>query len=271
MEDLYRSSAKLPSLNPKHSIPFEQKFEVNLTALYSKILEFQARALCYLRKHPVTQLFNDMFKQGGWDALLQGIKESEDSTKTFTALIDAEEMRRRLEELRNTQENNRMWQIMSSRDEKAKKFLRMLYTCPYRDRKERNGERVPDTCEWFTNHSLFQNWNKNQQSSLLWVSADPGCGKSVLAKYLVDQVLSSTSKRTTCYFFFKDDFPDQKSAANAICAILRQLFLVKPHLLRDSILDRLDIDGDKFTQSFHDLWSTLTSVAADQNAGAVLA
>jgi hypothetical protein len=251
-------------------MPFKQKFEANLTVLYSTILEFQARALCYLRKHPVTRLFSDMFKQDRWNALLEDIKEYKDSTRSFTALIDAEEMSRRFEELRNAQEKDRMWQNVSARDEKAKNFLKMLYTCPYRDRKERNGERVPGTCEWFTNHSLFQSWNKNQGSSLLWVSADPGCGKSVLVKYLVDHILPSTSKRTTCYFFFKDDFTDQKSATNAICAILRQLFLAKPHLLRDSILDRLDIDGDKFPQSFHDLWSTLTSVAVDHNAGEIV-
>jgi hypothetical protein len=97
---------------------------------------------------------------------------------------------------------------MSARDEKVKRFLKMLYISPYRDRKERNIERVSGICEWFTNHSLFQNWNKNQRLSLLWVFVDPGCGKSVLVKYLVDHILLSISKRTTYYFFFKDDFMD---------------------------------------------------------------
>jgi hypothetical protein len=270
MEDLYRSRAKLPSLEPGHSISFQSEFEAHLTVLYSQILEFQARALCYLRKHWVIQSFSDMFKQNGWDALLNSIKVSEDSARRFTALIDAEEMKRRFEELRNAQEEDRMWQKLSARDEKAKGFLKMLYTCPYRDRKDRNVERVPGTCEWFTNHDVFQNWKESQMSSLLWVSADPGCGKSVLAKYLVDHVLPSTNKRTTCYFFFKDDFADQKSATNALCAILRQLFLAKPQLLRDSILEKFDTDGDKFTQSFHDLWNTLISVAADQHAGEIV-
>jgi hypothetical protein len=102
------------------------------------------------------------------------------------------------------------------------------------------------------------------------VFADPGCGESVLAKHMVDHVLLNTSERTTCYFFFKDDFLDQKSAANALCAILRQLFLGKPHLLHDSILTKLETDGNKFIQSFHDLWSTLIRVAADGNAGEIV-
>ena len=270
MEDLYRSRANLPSLDQNNSAPFQQKFEEHLVASYSNILEFQARALCYLFKHTVIRLFNDMFKQDGWDGLLKDIQESENSIRNFTTLIDREEMISRLEELRKAQEKDRIWVKLSARDEKAKKFLQTLYTCPYRDRKERNSERVPGTCEWFTEHPRFKNWDENQRSNLLWVSADPGCGKSVLVKYLVDCILPSTSKRTTCYFFFKDDFPDQKSATNAICAILRQLFLAKPRLLRDTILDKFETDGDKFIQSFDDLWSTLTSVAADHNAGDIV-
>src|SRR5436190_1011283 len=60
-------------------------------------------------------------------------------------------------------------------------LLKKLYTSPYRDRKDRNPERIDGTCEWFTNHPLFRDWQGSKTSSLLWVSADPGCGKSLLA------------------------------------------------------------------------------------------
>ncbi|OQV03529.1 NACHT domain-containing protein [Cladophialophora immunda] len=159
---------------------------------------------------------------------------------------------------------------MEERDRETKQFLRTLYTCPYADRKDRNRERIAGTCEWFIHHSIFQNWKSDQGPSLLWVSADPGCGKSVLAKYLVDHIFPTTIEQTTCYFFFKDDFTDQKSAVNALCAILRQLFLAKPHLLQDSILDRYDVDGDNFLRSFRELWSTLITVATDQKAGEIV-
>ncbi|KAF4620145.1 hypothetical protein G7Y89_g14675 [Cudoniella acicularis] len=41
---------------------------------------------------------------------------------------------------------------------------------------------------------------------------DPGCGKSALAKYLIDSVLATTESRTACYFF-KDDFKDQRKTS----------------------------------------------------------
>ena len=104
---------------------------------------------------------------------------------------------------------------------------------------------------------------------MLWVSADPGCGKSVLAKYLVDSVLATTESRTTCYFFFKDDFEDQRSIVCALCCILRQLFLQKRILLSEKIFEQFEMDGEKFTGSFNGLWDAIISAAEDKSAGEI--
>ncbi|RYP16757.1 hypothetical protein DL765_004934 [Monosporascus sp. GIB2] len=105
---------------------------------------------------------------------------------------------------------------------------------------------------------------------MLWVSADPGCGKSVLAKYLVDFILPTTESRTVCYFFFKDDFEDQRSLTGALCCLLYQLFMHKRTLLSDAILDHFEIAGEKFTSSFCELWQALISAAQDENAGEII-
>ncbi|KAE8398358.1 hypothetical protein BDV37DRAFT_31958 [Aspergillus pseudonomiae] len=248
---------------------FGTEFEETLTQLYAKVLEFQARALCYLGKHSITQLLSDMFKHDGWDALVQGIDRLEVSEKRFADLLDAVEVREKLQTLQSSIDKSQLWQTTTARDEKASKLLRLLYTCPYKDRKERNNDRVPGTCEWFTSHVQFQSWNQNNGPNLLWVSADPGCGKSVLVKYLVDAVLP-TRTRTVCYFFFKDDFEDQRSSTSALRTILRQLFLAQPHILHDLILDKVEADGAQLTDSFCDLWEILTSVANTPSSGEVV-
>ncbi|KAK6500411.1 hypothetical protein TWF481_010755 [Arthrobotrys musiformis] len=61
-------------------------------------------------------------------------------------------------------------------------LLNKLYKSPYQDRKERIPDRIPGTCEWFLTHERFRDWRDCISSKMLWVSADPGCGKSVLAK-----------------------------------------------------------------------------------------
>lgn len=149
-------------------------------------------------------------------------------------------------------------------------ILRRLYTTPYEDRKDRNPPRVPGTCEWFISHELFKEWERSKSSRMLWVSADPGCGKSVLVKHLVDSILQTTESRTVCYFFFKDDFSDQRNVVSALRCILRQLFLKKPLLLSDQVLRQFVTGGKTFVSSFSELWKTLVQVSKDPNAGEVI-
>ncbi|KAJ2987975.1 hypothetical protein NUW58_g4219 [Xylaria curta] len=139
-------------------------------------------------------------------------------------------------------------------NDKRSDLLRRLYILPYEDRKDRNPERADGTCQWFTNHQHFQNWQESKTSNLLWVSADPGCGKSVLAKYLADDVLSPTNSRITCYFFFKDDFADQRSPEYALRCILRQIFIQNPALLSNTILGLFEQGGETLLNSFRGLW-----------------
>ncbi|KAM6483960.1 ankyrin repeat-containing domain protein [Trichoderma sp. SZMC 28011] len=148
-------------------------------------------------------------------------------------------------------------------------IMRRLYKSPYKDRKDRNPDPARGTCEWFIAHKLFLEWQESKRSTTLWVSADPGCGKSVLVKHLVDSVLPRAS-RTTCYFFFKDDFEDQKNVSSALCCILHQLFEQKRVLLSEAILDDFEMYQEEITGSFERLWTTLLKVADDRNAGEIV-
>lgn len=152
-------------------------------------------------------------------------------------------------------------------------WIHVLNVCPYRERKDLNPQRVEGTCEWFTSHPYFQSWVASNLASLLWVSADPGCGKSVLARYLVDERLRG---QTICYFFFKDGFDDQKYAVTALCCILRQLFKQRPACFSDEILQKLEEDKDveggrkKPPKSFHDLWDLFVTAAAGSTGDEVV-
>jgi len=149
-------------------------------------------------------------------------------------------------------------------------IFKTLHTSQYRDRKDRNPDRVPGTCEWFMEHDHFRQWRESTSSTMLWVSADPGCGKSVLAKYLVDSKLPTTESRTTCYFFFKDDFEDQRSATSALCCILHQLFEKRGVLLSTKIIERFEAYGERLTGSVGELWDLLVMVSQDKNAGEII-
>ncbi|KLU92677.1 hypothetical protein MAPG_11665 [Magnaporthiopsis poae ATCC 64411] len=135
--------------------------------------------------------------------------------------------------------------------------------CCYQQGKDRNPEPAPGTCKWFTSHTDFRVWLGSDTSSLLWISAAADCGKSVLAKYLVDEKLmpEDPGSRVICYFFFGDEFEGQKSAEAALCCILHQIFTQSPQLLTAEILGRLERHGSRAFGSFRDLWAVLVDVS----------
>ncbi|EGX53861.1 hypothetical protein AOL_s00004g520 [Orbilia oligospora ATCC 24927] len=156
-------------------------------------------------------------------------------------------------------------ELLESLESKRKKLLRTLYKLSkteYENQKNQNPVRVPGTCEWFTNHQIFQDWKSSPSSKMLWVSADPGSGKSVLARYLIDSVLS-TPGSTICYFFFKEDLEEQKKATTALSSILFQLFTANRSLICDKILDRYEIVEESFSSSFHELWRAFLIAASN--------
>jgi ankyrin repeat protein len=130
--------------------------------------------------------------------------------------------------------------------------------------KDRVQDRVEGTCNWFLQHSNFQRW-LNQVSGPLLVSADPGCGKSVLAKYLVNHVLPASA--TVCYFFFKDQ--DQNTARQALCALLHQLFSQKPCLLKHA-MEQYKQNGKGLIHSTNSLWTILGEAIQDSQAGPII-
>lgn len=130
--------------------------------------------------------------------------------------------------------------------------------------KDRIANRVEGTCSWFTQHTYFQDWLA-QESGPLLVSADPGCGKSVLAKYLVDVVLPRES--CICYFFFKDQ--DQSTMRQALCALLHQLFHRQPALIKHA-LPQFEADGESLRNSTASLWKVFEASIKDPQAGSII-
>jgi ankyrin repeat domain-containing protein 50 len=142
--------------------------------------------------------------------------------------------------------------------------LQCLYTSDYESHRRRNPDRVPGTCEWFLRHQKYENWRQEQSSSFLWVSADPGCGKSVLASFLVEELKSQESQAilpgNVYFFFFKSDNTEQSSAVYALCALLHQLLTTQNRLVRHAI-PQFEQKGRRIAEEFDTLWSIFTTAA----------
>ena len=108
--------------------------------------------------------------------------------------------------------------------------LKRFKTYDYESTKMSATRRIDGTCEWFVQNVDYQRWRQKTTKGLLWYSADPGCGKTVLARYLVDEVYCASP--LVLYFFFQRQHRQHHALSTAICAILHQLYRYRPHLLQ---------------------------------------
>ncbi|TEY39703.1 hypothetical protein BOTCAL_0453g00070 [Botryotinia calthae] len=276
----------------------------HIIELYQHILDFQFRSvLRFYRSHyknfgrdsiqyenwsemktTINNLDENVRKDLGQMNALVSTQELENlSVKAYQSLLNmqqllsiAEEQLGVIKEHRNIsskqlQVQEEIVKNMSTKDEeKCHQIFRLTKDNKdesYEWYKHRVEDRVEGTCQWFLNHEHFKTWLK-QDSGPLLVTADPGCGKSVLAKYLIDDGLPKLSSATTiCYFFFKDQ--DQDTVKQALCALLHQLFSHKPSLIRHAMPEFRD-NGPSLAGITELLWKILEKAGADPETGPVI-
>lgn len=128
---------------------------------------------------------------------------------------------------------------------------------------------VLGTCKWILKHQEFEWWEAADHSALLWISANPGCGKSVLAKYLIAYLQSSmeddSSKTNLCYFFFKEGLEEQDNASSAVSVLLHQLYTWQHPLIRHALPKYLSTNRRVFN-SFSSLWKIFIDSLCDSTA-----
>ncbi|KAK8101508.1 hypothetical protein PG999_011882 [Apiospora kogelbergensis] len=156
-------------------------------------------------------------------------------------------------------------QDLSKRQQvKQETFLKSLGPNSYRQHKDRNPPAVPGTCSWILCRKEYTNWLQSPISSLIWLSANPGCGKSVTCSFLIDNMERGTGSASTlvCYWFFKSDNTQQRSAVSALRGLLRQVMEAQPRMTAavETAMARKPLDN------IPNLWKALTvATGCDQN------
>ena len=155
------------------------------------------------------------------------------------------------------------------RPKEHSKCLRALYTSDYEALKRSVPSRLSGTCTWFSEHPQYLKWHQELDSSLLWLSADAGCGKSVISSYLVDELIGAESQAElpgiVCHFFFKDDI----DGILALQAVLHQLFTQSPSSVKHAI-GEYNSKGKGFTKEFDTLWNIFLDVICDSESRIVI-
>src|SRR5271168_5417275 len=75
---------------PQDMADLSKKYEDKITQLYSRILEYQARAVCQLSSNPVAQYLRDVFKVYDWKEMLVKIQNLDLSCTHLAGAMDAD-------------------------------------------------------------------------------------------------------------------------------------------------------------------------------------
>ncbi|KAH8425286.1 uncharacterized protein LDX57_003044 [Aspergillus melleus] len=94
--------------------------------------------------------------------------------------------------------------------------------------------RVPGTGDWIRTEQLFRAWT-DQENPVLWVSGNPGSGKSFLSENIISflqemhpQGVNHPSRTSIGYFFFKDSNPETRSFHRALRDLAYQIYQNDP-------------------------------------------
>jgi ankyrin repeat protein len=154
----------------------------------------------------------------------------------------------------------------SEKEKKVREAFRIDTGQPdYKFWKDNTKDRADDTCEWFLKHSSYHSW-LDKETGVLLVTANPGCGKSVLAKYLIDKELPSrqTTSSMVCYFFFKEKI--QETLRQALCALIYQLLFQDRNLIAHAMDYFTDgEEGKKSITSVNVMLEILEQIIRDKN------
>ena len=204
------------------------EYEEAVIDLYKAILLYQLRFYHHLERHSVTRSVRNLGRLDDWEGWKKAIRGADAECQNFENFFDKvaerdswikQDSAMKKQSWIQAQILNAINDASNERrvlyaDRREERLLQTL-SSRYEEQKNINPKRVDGTCEWFLQSAEFQEWNNAKQSCLLWLSAGPGCGKSVLSKCLVDEDMISGNLSTSivCYFFFqrRSGRPDDRS------------------------------------------------------------
>ena len=266
------------------------RFQERSVSMLSCIIEYQARTACQCTRNTAVRYFRDVMKSDDWKELLATIKQCDEACTSMARTLKAQrydgqikELFTRLETLSAATdkllavEHQTLDAVQTGfKSEKTRReaelerqCLDAFWTTKYEKHKAAVPLRVPGTCQWFTQHDRYIAWKATTGVDLLWLTADPGCGKSVISRYLVEEELAASSDQVTCYFFFKSDNNEQVSLENALCAILHQIFVQRSELIRHAV-GHYSSKGAALTGDTRALWQILLAISLDDRTKQVV-
>jgi hypothetical protein len=196
------------------------ELEMTVTQLYSKLLLYQMKSVCYCHRKQFSVFLRDLIKLDDWGGELSDIQAAEAVVQADSAQYNTLRVRARLDTIAETakSQNMKLDSISLAIREQTKQQEKMYKTSadntcladlrltdPRDDKKrieETKGGLLKNSYYWILDNLEFQQWRDSPQNQLLWVKADPGKGKTMLLCGIIDELQKSMGSTALLSFFF---------------------------------------------------------------------
>lgn len=126
--------------------------------------------------------------------------------------------------------------------------------------------RHANTCQWVMARDAFVQFSQVTHSggSFLWIYAQPGAGKTVLAAFLIDRIALHQRPGCVLFFFCKDTDDDKRTPIAIARSLLYQSFQALRQrsmetFLTEEIFLAIEESGHKTALKFATVWEILTN------------
>lgn len=251
-----------------------------IKGFYQGLLSYQLKSICLYHRSWVKTILRDTVKLDGWANQLEAIKKVEQDVREHIKQYDNEELMGQLQgfdqkaaaiekvlhEVVSAIQNgfqdlarHQDKQAEVKRDDECLQDLRV--TDPHKDKdriKDKTGGLLRDCCLWILKNDEFMRFRNDRQSRLLWISGDPGKGKTMLLCSIIDD-LERDPWDCTSYHFCEASSDTLNSAVSVLRGLIWKLVEQEPLLVKyvrkryDASGKALFIDGNA--------WNALKEIA----------
>ncbi|KAL9044008.1 MAG: hypothetical protein Q9214_002825 [Letrouitia sp. 1 TL-2023] len=187
-----------------------------------------------------------------------------DNTRLSVAMLnETRDVSKDTKAIRLNQEHEKQRSLSDQDCERRQAFLSNLSSIDSKaHHRDVSSQRANNTGGWLNSFSDYICWQRQETSSIFWCCGIPGAGKTVLASFVVDTVLTSHAqlkdkkpRSVLAYHYYS--FRTPHTATDVMRSILRQLLT---HL--DFAIDdiQLCVDSQRLSSAFQEILQNYTDI-----------
>ena len=199
-----------------HALPntpdqeFEGGYRKLRIKLYSKVLEFQAKAACYLDYGTFLRFVRNVPKIDDWAVLETSIFQIELECRNYTSLKLALRQQSSLQTLTNSldEQKNLLKELIAKQEDVENAVMMVARSISdvsveqdHEDIRNRLGSQYWSSGQWLLQSREYTDWTQHVSSSRLLLQGPMGVGKSSLISIVIQDTLADAIDNRVAFFY----------------------------------------------------------------------